>query len=178
MRTPRPLPDGTVEVMDELLAGELSAWQRERAMGLRLMALGRSNDDVAEIVGRHSNTVCKWRQAYRARGVESITSRTRGGRHNELLDEDVERAFVDGFIAAAERGEFVTISVIHEALVDLVGHPVWPKSVYRILERHGWRKLAPRPAHPGADPARREAFKETSPAWYPPPRTATRGRSD
>jgi len=30
-----------------------------------------------------------------------------------------------------------------------------------MLERHGWRKIAPRPSHPKADPQAQEAFKKT-----------------
>lgn len=127
--------------MDELLAGELSEWQRRRAMAIRLLALGRTNLDVAEIVGRHKNTIAKWRSAYLARGVEAITC-TPGGRRHELMDEESEREFVASFLEAAERGEMVRASAFHAALSEHVGHDVWPSTVYRILERHGWRKVA------------------------------------
>jgi len=152
--------------MDALLSGDLSVWQRRRATGIRLLALGRTNLDVAEIVGKHKNTVAEWRSQYLAHGVESI-ARTPGGRRNELMDQDAERAFVDAFRDAAERGEIVTVSVIIEELSKRVGHAVWPSTVYRLLERHGWRKLAPRPSHPKADPVARAAFKQTSPRSSP-----------
>jgi hypothetical protein len=35
--------------------------------------------------------------------------------------------------------------------------------VYRLLHRHGWRKLGPRPRHPKAQPAVQERFKKTPP---------------
>ena len=147
--------------MDELLAGELSAWQRRRAIAIRLLALGRTNLDVADIVGKHKNTIAKWRSAYLERGVEAIT-RTPGGRRHELMDEESERAFVASFFESAERGEMVTASMFHEALSEHVGHDVWPATVYRILARNGWRKIVPRPSHPKGDPAARAAFQQTS----------------
>lgn len=147
--------------MDDLLAGELSAWQRERAMAIRLLALGRMNIDAAEVVGRAPKTIAAWRTAYLRRGVEWIRD-TPGGRRNELMDEEAERAFVESFIDSASRGEMVTVSTFHADLEERVGHDVWPSSVYRILRRHGWRKIAPRPAHPKGDPAARAVFKQTS----------------
>jgi transposase len=34
-------------------------------------------------------------------------------------------------------------------------------TIYRLLERHGWRKVMPRPRHPKADVAAQAAFKKT-----------------
>ena len=34
-------------------------------------------------------------------------------------------------------------------------------SIYRLLAKAGWRKLAPRPSHPKKDPAAEAAFKKT-----------------
>jgi hypothetical protein len=33
--------------------------------------------------------------------------------------------------------------------------------MYRLLDRHGWRKLMPRPRHPKADPQAKEQLKKT-----------------
>jgi hypothetical protein len=42
-----------------------------------------------------------------------------------------------------------------------VAHRVPKSTVYRMLARHGWRKLAPRPRHRKADAVRQQAFKKT-----------------
>jgi len=34
-------------------------------------------------------------------------------------------------------------------------------SIYRLLDRHGWRKLVPRPRHPKATPEEQAACKKT-----------------
>lgn len=164
--------------MNELLGGDLSPRARERAMGVRAMASGCSNQQVAKLVGKHTNTIAEWRSRYLRDGVTWVGAQGWGGRRHQLLDEDAERAFVEGFEQAAERGELVTASAVLQELVDLTGQPVWPATAYRMLERHGWRKVAPRPAHPGADPARREAFKQTLRSSLQPPPRATRGQSD
>jgi Winged helix-turn helix len=36
--------------------------------------------------------------------------------------------------------------------------------VRRLLARHGWRKLVPRPYHPDASRQQQEAFKKVAPA--------------
>ena len=42
------------------------------------------------------------------------------------------------------------------------GKAVARSTVYRLLERHGWRKVVPRPRHPKADVAAQAAFKKGS----------------
>ncbi len=45
---------------------------------------------------------------------------------------------------------------------ELVGRTVHKTTIYRLLERHQWRKIVPRQSHPKADPKEQEAFKKTS----------------
>ncbi len=40
-------------------------------------------------------------------------------------------------------------------------------SVYNLLHRHGWRKLAPDRRHPHSDPEAQQAWKKNSPAGSP-----------
>jgi hypothetical protein len=46
----------------------------------------------------------------------------------------------------AERGELTTISEIRNAWEQQIGQRVSRSTVYRLLHRHGWRKLTPVPA--------------------------------
>ena len=43
-----------------------------------------------------------------------------------------------------------------------VGQAVPDSTVYRLLARHQWRQVQPRPKHPKDNPAARAAFKKTS----------------
>ena len=56
------------------------------------------------------------------------------------------------------------VSEIRAAYERAVGHPVPKSTVYRMLARQGWRKLAPRPRHPRSDIQAQEAWKKNSPA--------------
>jgi hypothetical protein len=42
-----------------------------------------------------------------------------------------------------------------------VKHPVHISTIYRLLDRHGWRKLVPRPRHPKANEREQAIFKKT-----------------
>jgi transposase len=72
-----------------------------------------------------------------------------------------ERRFLPPFFARAGRGEIVTAEEIQRAFEAEVKHAVHISSIYRLLDRHGWRKLVPRPRHPKAKREEQEAFKKT-----------------
>jgi transposase len=57
-------------------------------------------------------------------------------------------------------GKIATVGQIQRAYEATVGHEVDESTSYRLLNRHGWRKLLPRPRHPQADPQEQEQFKK------------------
>jgi transposase len=61
----------------------------------------------------------------------------------------------------------LTVAEIQRAYEQRLGKAVAPSTIYRLLQRHGWRKVVPRPRHPKADVAAQAAFKETSPRGTP-----------
>lgn len=52
------------------------------------------------------------------------------------------------FKAKAEKGQLVEISEIKEAYDKAIGHKSGSAQIYRVLHRHGWRKVMPRSKHP------------------------------
>jgi transposase len=52
------------------------------------------------------------------------------------------------------------VSSVKAAYEKELGRKVPASSVYRWLERHGWRKIVPRPSHPKADPQAQDSFKK------------------
>ena len=49
-----------------------------------------------------------------------------------------------------------------------LGQPVKPSVIYRLLARHGWRKVAPDTRHPKSQPEVQEAWKKNSRKnWQP-----------
>jgi transposase len=99
---------------------------------------------------------------YNRLGPAALDTPGKGGRRHEYLTVAAEQALLAPFFERAARGEIATASEVQQAVEAQLGHPVHQSTVYRLLERHHWRKRVPRPAHPQADPAAQEAFKKTS----------------
>lgn len=64
----------------------------------------------------------------------------KGGRRHHYLTLDQERAFLQPFVARAVQGEVATAAEIYHAFEERVGHPVDDSTIYRLLNRQGWRK--------------------------------------
>lgn len=52
---------------------------------------------------------------------------------------------------------------MNQQLCQAAGREVSLAYVYRLLHRHGWRKLGPHPRHVKAERERQEEFKKNSP---------------
>jgi len=124
---------------------------------------GNEAEEIALHTGVSATTVHRVIARYNREGAAVIEQSTKGGRHHEYLTLEQEQAFLQTFFAQAERGEIATAEQIHQAFEAQVQHSVHINSIYRLLHRHGWRKLAPRSRHPKANQEEQEAFqKKTS----------------
>ena len=63
----------------------------------------------------------------------------------------------------ARAGGVLVVGEIKTAYEKKAGKQVPKSTVYRMLARHGWRKIAPRPKHPKAEIGVQEEFKKSSP---------------
>jgi transposase len=102
--------------------------------------------------------------SYNRLGPAALDTPGKGGRRNEYLSLAEEQAFLAPFFDRAAKGQVATASEIQQALEAQIGHTVHQSTVYRLLDRHNWRKRVPRPTHPRADPQAQSEFKKTSPA--------------
>jgi transposase len=93
--------------------------------------------------------------------------RGRGGRRHQHLAPDQEAALLAPFVERADKGGMLTVAEIARAYQKRTGKAVAPSTIYRLLARHGWRKVVPRPRHPKADVAAQAAFKKTAPRGTP-----------
>ena len=64
------------------------------------------------------------------------------------------------FFKKAASGGVLVVNEVKQAYEQAIGREVPKSTVYRMLARHGWRKISPRPHHLKADKQRREAFKK------------------
>ena len=121
----------------------------------------RKAEDIARHCGVSKATIHAVISSYNRQGVAAVETAGKGGRRSGYLSLDEERAFLAPFFGRAEQGELATTEEIWRAFEARVGHEVDDSTIYRLLARHGWRKLMPRPRHPKADPQAQEQFKRT-----------------
>ena len=147
--------------LNELLKRECPRRLRERVQCVRLLAMGRTTVDVVGIVGVGLSTAEHHKRRFLAEGEDYLLSSPAGGRRNQILSVEAEAEVMESLRGAAERGEIVASMRIRNAVESAAGRRISPRTVYRVMDRAGWRKVVPGPTHPEADPTRREALKET-----------------
>lgn len=163
MRPAQPIDEKRKESLSKLLkqAKNKADFQRVQCAWLRA-ALGLSSAKVALAVGWSGGRVRQIQAAYLKKGQECLLGEGRGGRHRENLTQEQEAKLLARFLASARSGEVLVVSEIKAVYESHVGYAVPKSTIYRMLARHGWRKVSPRPRHPRSKPEAAEAFKKTS----------------
>lgn len=158
----------TVERLAERLkkAGTHAEYQRIQCVLIRA-TLGSSAGEIAQLLGWSVATVHVIHSRFAKEGDAIFDLRQRGGRRHQHLNVGQEKALLAPFVRQAEAGGILSVSEIRQAYEVTIGKTVAPSTVYRLLDRNGWRKVVPRPRHPKANVAAQAAFKKT-PADGPP----------
>jgi len=142
-----------------------------RAQAVLLPALlGATLAQTASALGVGRATVTRLQAAFRQRSASRAKAPARqwGGRRNCWMTLEEERVFLEPWLKLAAQGSLLVVSPLRAALAERVGHPVKASLIYRLLARHGWRKVAPDTRHPKSDPAAQEDWKKNSPKrWQP-----------
>jgi transposase len=154
----------SVDEIKERMRTEERPWVRQHWWIIyNALVAPRKAAEIALHTGVSATTVHRVIATYNGRGPAAIEQSEKGGRHHEYLSLQEEQAFLQPFFSRAQRGEIATVEEIQQAWEAQVKHEVHISSVYRLLHRHGWRKLTARPRHPKANAEEQEAFqKKTS----------------
>ena len=121
----------------------------------------RQAAELAELLAVSIDSVHHIISRYNREGPQALETQRAGGRSHATLSLPEEQAFLAPFFERAQAGELATIQEIHHAFEAHIGKSVHETTIYRLLARHGWRKLMPRPRHPKSDPHAQEQFKKT-----------------
>lgn len=121
----------------------------------------RPAKEIAKHVGVSVDTVHQTISNYNRFGPSALEGPGRGGRRNSYLSLEEERGFLEPFIEKAKIGQIATVAEIQQVFEERVGRAVVETTIYRLLDRHKWRKIVPRPRHRQASPEGQEAFKKT-----------------
>lgn len=125
---------------------------------------GCTLEKTAAVLGVSRAAVPRLQAGFRERFLSSSPIAWKGygwgGRRRALMSIEQEREFLKPWAEQAEKGQILVVSPIRAALAQRIGHTVAATVVYRLLDRHGWRKLAPDTRHPKSDPEIQEAWKK------------------
>jgi len=170
MARPRRIDPFLVKRAQETAATATSVAALRQCQAVLLPALfGTTLEQTATALGVCRATVPNLQAAFR----RALTPSTQpapawGGRRRSLLTPAAERAFLEPWLEQARSGGVVVVSPLRAALAQQLHQPVRPSVIYRLLARHGWRKVAPDTRHPKSDPEVREAWKKNSrKCWQP-----------
>jgi transposase len=141
--------------------GDEERYRRIQMVHLRATQ-GMTQPAIAKACGVSLSTVNRAHMAWFAEGMDSFTLEPRGGRIRENMTLAEEKTFLQTFTHKAGAGELVCIQDIHRAYETKIGHATGSTTIYSLLDRHGWRKLMPRPHHPRRDINAQQRFKKTS----------------
>ena len=114
---------------------------------LELRAAGWSRAQVSEKTNFTKQYITELVGEYRRVGLaEYMRKQYKGNRRNMSVEE--EAAFLEGYKKDAEAGKIIEVTAMAAAYEAKVGHSIGSDQIYRVLRRHGWRKVMPRSKHP------------------------------
>jgi transposase len=170
MARPRRIDPLVVKRAQMTAAVTTSVESLRQCQAVLLPALfGATLEQTATVLGVGRATVPRLQAAFRKhQSAVSNPARNWGGRRKSLLTQEEEVAFLKPWLERAATGHLVVVSPIRAALSQRLGQPVKPSVVYRLLARHGWRKVAPDTRHPKSKPEVQEEWKKNSPKCWKP----------
>lgn len=130
---------------------------------------GATLEQTASLLGVGRASVHRLQQQFRQSVQEPSRPRKKwGGRRRALLSWQEEEAFLAPWVEQAQQAGVLVVSPLRAALAEKLGRRIAPSVVYRLLARHGWRKVTPDTRHPKSDPTAQAEWKKNSPKrWQP-----------
>lgn len=158
---PKMVKLSTAEVESAEEAVRKAKTADELRMALTLLvphAFGVPDHVTGQIIGRSRATVVRLRRLFR-KGQGS--KRNWGGRRYGYMTLEQEEDFISQFFDQALQGGVLIVNEIKRAYEREVGRKVAKTTIYRMLDRHDWRKIIPRPRHPKSNTEAQEGLKKT-----------------
>jgi transposase len=158
-----------IEAARQLLRTARTADELRLAQSVLLpLELGLSIEQTAKAIGRSRGATCTMRTRFSkvACGVMPAPRSKKELRNRANADLQRERQNLNEVLAHAAKGGVVVIPRIKAAIESKLGKTLALSSVYRMLARQGWRKLAPDTRHPKGNPQAREDWKKNSPGRW------------
>lgn len=159
------------QIKEWLSIDEMMIWLREakdkeeykRRLSIWLTYIGPFfAHEVAKMLQVSIPTIWSWIRQYNEFGPEGLKRKGRGGRRWSYLSLEQEETLLNLFVESARKGEIITAKHIYSQVCEIVGKKVSMEYIYKLMRRHRWRKLGPRPHHIKRDKKLQEEFKKNS----------------
>jgi transposase len=169
MARPKRTDEELVQKAQTLVAQTTDLRELREAQSILLPALhGTTLEETASLLGVSRATVHRLQTRFRRKSCGTFVGKSHGGRRHVLMRREEEEAFLAPWAEQAKEGGILVVSVMRADLSQRLGRPVAASVLYRLLARHGWRKIAPDTRHPKTDPQVQEDWKKNSPRrWMP-----------
>jgi transposase len=153
-----------VEEIDARIKACTEAWRIRRWQVIRCALVHpKPAAEIALEVGLARQTVHNLIAAYNRQGPVAVETPGHGQRQRAYLSLRQEQRLVERFVKRSTEGQVSTGCQFQPAVERAIGRPIHKTTVYRMLKRHQWRKVVPRPRHPQANAEEQARFKKTSP---------------
>lgn len=135
-----------------------------RCLAFHYIQMGRTYDEVAEILFYSRNSIMEWVKRFEKEGVEALLSTKPGRGRIAMVSSELSTEFSEAVISLQENRDGGRI--IGQDIVDLVQEKYAVKysvsGIYKLLSRMGLSWVSGRSIHPKADLEAQESFKKTS----------------
>ena len=162
MARPRRIDVDLVARAQSVAARAQNLQELRRAQAVLLPAVANLTlEQTAKVLGVGRRTVVRLQRCFgRVSQSAQPPDPSWGGRRRSLLSQEQEQEFLAAWKANAEQGQLVVLTPLRVALEKKLGRSIKPSVVYRLLERHRWRKVAPDTRHPKAQRSVQEEWKK------------------
>jgi transposase len=148
-----------------------AARSRDAAAARRMLALalvmdGASRAEAARLCGMDRQTLRDWAHRYNAEGLAGLHDRPQPGPKPKLTagqEAEVSRWVDEGPDPAGDGVVRWRRADLRDRIAARFGVALHERSVGKLLARLGFRRLSPRPRHPGHDARAQASFGATSP---------------
>ena len=106
------------------------------------------------------NSVNNFISKYNRYGAKVLEDNRAKHRKRFYMTFEEEKIFLEQFLEESNKGMISTVKKIKLAYEKKIGKNVHKTTIYRLLKRHNWRKVVPRPIHPKSNKEEQEEFKK------------------
>jgi DNA-binding CsgD family transcriptional regulator len=156
--------ENDLHIANNLVKKAKTATELKMALSVTLgINCNLTSKEISNVLNIEERTVYSYRTAIHKSVITDETECTNswGGRRNCNLSLEEEFEFLNKWKSKAIDGLILNIKEVHSDFETTIGHTCPLSTTYRLMARHGWRKIKLDTRHPKSDTVLQEEFKKT-----------------